>query len=333
MTPYGGQANNGNWRTAARWARLLRERYRVIVQTQPQAEDLAHADCLVALHARRSHAAICAWRQRWPDRPVLVVLTGTDLYRDLPDDTHARESLTLADRLVVLQEEALQAVPRRHRGKARVVYQSAPALQPATKPRTRFDCVLVGHLREEKDPLTAMHAWQELAADDAIRLTLVGAALDPALAAATRALERGDPRLRWLGPRPHGWTRQAIKRAHLLLICSWTEGGANVIVEAVTSGTPVLASRVPGNVGMLGRDYAGYFPVGDAARLAQLIRRCYREPRFYRGLAAQCRARRPLFAPSRERACLLQLVGEALQGAESVSRRFAGSDNAVPEPG
>jgi putative glycosyltransferase (TIGR04348 family) len=333
VTPYGGQANNGNWRTAARWARFLRDRYRVIVQAQPQPQDLADADCLVALHARRSHAAIRAWRDRHPVRPVLLVLTGTDLYADLPGDSHACDSVALADRLIVLQDEGLHALPREHQGKASVVYQSAPALQPVGKPGTRFNCLFVGHLREEKDPLTAMHAWEEIAAGAPVHLTMIGEALDPALAAAARALQRRDARFRWAGPRPHGWTRQAIKRAHLLLVCSRMEGGANVVVEAVTSGTPVLASRVPGNVGMLGREYAGYFPVGNAAGLAQLVLRCRDDKQFYRGLATQCRARRPLFAPIRERALLLRLVREALHCAHSDRSRPARRDNAAVEPG
>jgi putative glycosyltransferase (TIGR04348 family) len=276
---------------------------------------LVEADCLVALHARRSHAAIRAWRDRYPDRPVLVVLTGTDLYRDVSENAHARESLAMADRLVVLQEEGVHALPREHRCKARVVYQSAPPLQPGGKPNTRFNCLFVGHLREEKDPLTVLRAWKEMPADIPAYLTMVGDALDPALAAAARALQERETRFRWLGRRPHGWTRQAIKRANLLLVCSRMEGGANVIVEAVTSGTPVLASRVSGNVGMLGRDYAGYFPVGDAAGLAQLVLRCRGDQQFYRALAAQCRARRPLFAPSRERALLARLVRETLHAA------------------
>lgn len=312
VTPYSEQANNGNWRTAARWARFLRDRYRVIVQARPAPQDLADADCLVALHARRSHAAIQAWRNRYPVRPALVVLTGTDLYRDLPDDADARDSLQIADRLVVLQEEGVRAVPMEHRSKAYVVYQSASALQPVGKPTSRLNCLFVGHLREEKDPLTAMGAWAEIPQELPVYLTMVGEALEPALAAAARTMQRQEPRFRWLGARPHGRTRQAIKRAHLLLVCSRIEGGANVIVEAATCGTPVLASRVSGNVGMLGRDYKGYFPVGNVAALRELVLRCRVDRRFYRTLAAQCRARRPLFAPARERAAVGRLVQEAL---------------------
>ena len=89
------------------------------------------------MHARRSHAVIARWRDRFPDRPLAVALTGTDLYRDLPDDPEARDSLMLADRLIVLQSDAVNALPPAHRDKARVVYQSARYLAPASKPAAR----------------------------------------------------------------------------------------------------------------------------------------------------------------------------------------------------
>ena len=312
VTPYPAQANNGNWRTASRWARLLREPYRMIVQAQPAPQQLRAADCLIVLHARRGHATLCAWHERLPDRRLAVVLTGTDLYSDLPDNPAARESLAVADRLVVLQEDAVRALPGLYRHKARVVYQSARTLQPARKAQTRIDCVMVGHLRREKDPLTVLRAWRRLPAEAPIRLTHIGDALDPDLGTAARDFEHREARYRWLGGKPHAWTRQAIRRSHLLLIPSLMEGGANVIVEAVTARTPVLASRISGNVGMLGRDYAGYFPVGDDRTLARLLLRCAQEPAFLEQLAEQCRARRALFTPRRERAALLALVRELL---------------------
>ena len=121
-----------------------------------------------------------------------------------------------------------------------------------------------------------------------------------------------NPRYRWLGGLPRAVTRQRIKRAHVLVNCSEMEGGAHVILEAVQSGTPVLASRISGNVGMLGADYAGYFPVGDAAALAALVRRCAAEPEFLALLQSQCKRRAPLFAPDAEQRHVLNLVLSAI---------------------
>ncbi len=311
VTPYAAQANNGNWRTAARWARLLGARYRVIVQSEwKPGSQHARADCLIALHARRSYPAVRDWRERHPGKPLVVALTGTDLYRDLPESAEARASLAAADRLIVLQDHALRVLPRPERAKARVVYQSAAALHPAVKPLTRLNCILVAHLRPEKDPLTVLKAWEYLDPAEPIRLRLVGAALEPGPALGAGDFQAREPRYRWIGPRAHAWTRQAIKRAHLLVLPSRMEGGANVIVEAVTSGTPVLASRISGNIGMLGTDYRGYFDSGDAPGLARLLRRCWKSPRFYRELARQCRTRSALFRPAREQAALVRLIEE-----------------------
>ena len=311
LTPYAAQANNGNWRTAARWARLLRSRYRVIVQTA--SESGSHdADCLIALHARRSFPAIRDWRERWPGKPLVVTLTGTDLYRNLPESAEARASLHAANRLIVLQEDALRFLPRSERAKAHVIYQSAASLRGCEKPRTRLNCVLVGHLRSEKDPLAAMGAWDFLEHEQPIHLTHIGAALEKDLAGVALDLQAREPRYRWVGPKPHAWTRQAIKHAHLLIVPSRMEGGANVIVEAVTAGTPVVASRISGNIGMLGRKFAGYFEVGDSKALARLLQRYWKKPESYHAICQQCRARRVLFEPERERSALIRLIEQLL---------------------
>jgi putative glycosyltransferase (TIGR04348 family) len=322
VTPYAAAANNGNWRTAARWGRLLAPRYRTIVQAGSGGAVDVDATALIALHARRSRAAIAAWRSAHRERPLVVTLTGTDLYRDVQaGDADALASLADADRLIVLQDDARAFVPAPFRAKVDVVHQSAPPLKPRSdKPLRGLDCVFVAHLREEKDPRTVFEAWRRLPAAAPIRLTVIGDALDPALAECARGLAAADPRVRWLGPRPHAWTRQAIKRAHMLICASRMEGGANVVVEAITSGTPVVASRVSGNLGLLGADYAGYFPVGDAAALAELLQWIERDRALSNTLAAQCAGRAPLFAPESERAALLDVLVRAMAARSAADR-------------
>jgi len=244
-------------------------------------------------------------------------MTGTDLYKDLPaGDVATQSSVALADRLIVLQEDAPRHLPRKARAKARVVFQSARLLTPwPHKSSERLHCVLVAHLRDEKDPATAFAAWRLLPRNLPATLAIIGAALDPALGHAARVLAADDDRVQWLGPRPHPWTRQAIKRAHLLIVPSRMEGGANVVVEAVTAGTSVLASRMSGNMGMLGEDYAGYFEVGDAAGLTALVTRACRDPAFRRQLDAQCQRRVPLFEPVAEARGLATTIDESMHAA------------------
>ena len=97
------------------------------------------------------------------------------------------------------------------------------------------------------------------------------------------------------------------------------EGGANVVIEAVRSGVPVLASAIDGNVGLLGADYEGYFPTGDAVSLAASMRRFVDDPAFARRLAAQCAAREPLFRPAAERRAVQRVVLDLV--ATSSARR------------
>ena len=210
---------------------------------------------------------------------------------------------------MLLQDAGLAVLPAPLRAKARVIYQSAPALQPAVhgEQRRHDDICMIGHLRAEKDPCTFMRA-SSLVTSPKVRLLHIGGALESPLGQAASATAAVNPRYQWLGNLPHGTTRQRLARSHAMAICSLMEGGANVIIEAVTSGVPVLASDISGNRGMLGEDYAGYFAPGDAAALARLIDRSVDDPAYYALLRRQCDARAALFAPDTERAALLDLV-------------------------
>ena len=267
---------------------------------------------MIALHARRSAPSIHAWAAQNSSKPLIVVLTGTDLYRDIQSDAVAQLSLQLATHLVVLQDAGLAALPKHFRGKTHVIYQSAPPLKPVVKSSSHFKAVMVGHLRDEKDPLTFMRA-AELCVADPIKFDQIGEGLDAALANAAQTTAAHFPHYRWLGGLPRAETRQRIKRAHVLVNCSVMEGGAHVILEAVQSGTPVLASRISGNLGMLGADYAGYFELGDAKGLAALVKHCAAEPEFLARLQSQCAHRAELFAPVVEKRLVLNLVLSALK--------------------
>jgi putative glycosyltransferase (TIGR04348 family) len=311
ISPALANANNGNWQTASRWQRFLQQRYRVTIARQ---WDGTPVDALIALHARRSAESIAAFTKIHPSTPAIVVLTGTDLYRDLKTDADAQRSLQLATRLVVLQSSGLSALDPTFLTKTSVIYQSSRSLKPAARsPAARyFDVIMIGHLRDEKDPAAFMRA-AALMTDPDVRMTHVGGATDPALGAQAELTQNANPRYHWLGNLPHAATRQLLKNSDLMVIASKMEGGANVVIEAVTSGVPVLASDISGNRGMLGDNYAGYFPLGDSKALARLIEHARSDAPFLAQLRAQCAARAPLFSPEREKAAVLELVDNALK--------------------
>ena len=311
ISPAAAEANNGNWHTAHRWAKFLSGHCDIAIK---QGWDITHTDpaAMIALHARRSAASIHAWAAQHPDRPLIVVLTGTDLYRDIQRDASAKQSLHLATHLVVLQEAGLAILPKELQNKARVIFQSASRLKPAVKSARRFTAVMVGHLRDEKDPLTFIKA-AKLCDSQNIFFEQIGGGLDLTLANAAKQTSIAQLNYNWLGGLPRAQTRQCIKRAHVLVNSSIMEGGAHVILEAVQSGTPVLASQISGNVGMLGLDYDGYFKVGDAVALAALVKRCAAEPAFLRHLQSQCARRAELFEPALEKRLVLKLIASALK--------------------
>jgi putative glycosyltransferase (TIGR04348 family) len=310
VTPALAEANNGNWQTASRWARMLRGQYRVDLYDHWQGEP---ADILVALHARRSAASIDRWSAERPHAPVVVVLTGTDLYRDIHVDSTAQRSLELADRLIVLHERAVDDLPLRHRAKAIACFQSTTSRVPLIKTAHHLRALMVGHLRQEKDPRTYFEAARRLAQRSDILLDHIGGALDPSLGHEARELQNTTSQYRWLGALSHELTRGRIQGAHVLVHPSRLEGGAHVVMEAICSGTPVLGSRISGNVGMLGADYSGYFEPGDAPGLATLLRRCRDDPAILVSLREQCAARAALFKPVHERTTLRALLDELLE--------------------
>ena len=304
VTPAGPGTRNGNRHTALRWAAFLRQAgHRVSVAVEWPGNP---CDAMLALHARRSHASI----KRFPkDRPLILALTGTDVYRDIHESADARESLELADRLIVLQPKAAEELPARLRGKVGVVVQSSSTRLRQRPVNRGFRVCVIGHLRAEKDPLRMLSALELIPPDMPLQVIHLGAALDPALVPKTE-----DPRYRWLGSVPHARALKWLASSHAMVISSRMEGGANVVCEALRIGVPVLASRVPGNIGMLGRDYPGYFPLYNDKTLARLIERARNDPSYYRRLKSAVRRRRALFSPVRESAALKRALSGLRRG-------------------
>ena len=324
VTPAGKRSRSGNRHTALRWAAMLRalgHEVRVSVRWDGSA-----AGAMIALHARRSHDSIERFRERFPASPLTVVLTGTDLYRDIGADRNARASLDLADRLVVLQEKGKDELARRLQRKTRVIHQSAEVHASGAPPSRRFRVAVIGHLREEKDPFRAALALARLRDLPELEVVHLGAALSAQMARTAKRLMRADPRYRWLGNLPHWAALRWLARSHVLVVSSRMEGGANVICEAAAARVPVIASGISGNIGMLGRNYPGYYRLADERALARQIRRAARDPAYYARLKRLIESRSFLFRPGAEKEALRRLMAElkahpSLQSPPSRSSR------------
>jgi putative glycosyltransferase (TIGR04348 family) len=308
VTPARPVAHSGNRNTAQRWALLLRELgHRVRVLT---AWDGKPADLMIALHARRSHDSIAAFAAAYPQRPLVVILTGTDLYQDIRRDAKARLSLKLATRLVVLQDQGPAELARGLRAKTRVIYQSTLPITHAPPLQSCFEVCISGHLREVKDPFRLAAALQHMPSQSRIRAMQIGGAMSPAMQREAQLWMHREPRYHWLKEMTHGAALRRLARARLMVISSRMEGGANVVTEALAAGVPIIASRIAGNIGMLGRGYAGYYPPGDERALARLLWRAESDSEFYGRLRRLCMARRYLIRRKREKDALRRLLKE-----------------------
>jgi len=260
------------------------------------------SDVMIALHARRSHSSIARFRQLNPAKPLIVALTGTDIYQDLPQSRDVQESLEWAHRLVVLQPLAIEELPKEFRSKTRTIYQSAIKQGRRIKKKEKtFDVCVLGHLRPVKDPFRAALATRSLPEPSRIRVLQIGAALEPEMEQMALAEMTTNPRYRWLGEKPRWQARRILASCRLLVLSSQMEGGANVISEAVVAGVPILASRISGSVGLLGEDYPGYFSVGDTAQLRELLLRAESQPEFMFELQTWGERLQHLFEPETER--------------------------------
>lgn len=317
ITPAPPGSKAGNRATAERWKRLLeRAGHRVSVVTEYNGEV---CDAFMALHAWRSAAAVRRFRQSWPGKPLIVALTGTDIYRhqhEFPVETHY--SMAEADALIGLHDLVAEDIPSRFASKLVTLCQSADGPEvypspdtPATN--TGFGVCVIGHLREEKDSLRAAYAARLLPEDSKVQVFCAGKPHNEQWQRMAEQEMRQNARFRWLGELEKEATRQLMANCRLMVISSVMEGGANVVSEACRAGLPVIASDIPGNLGLLGKDYSGYFPVKNEQALAKLLYQAERDTDFLATLKRQVSELAGRFVPEKEQASLEQALALAVQ--------------------
>lgn len=306
-TPAQVKSRSGNRITAERWRATLQELgHRVEVTT---GFDGSPADLLIAIHAWRSAEAVARFERAFPGRPIVVCLSGTDIYAFQHSHSEVTlGSMTSATALVGLHDLVGRAISERFRSKLHIIYQSAPAAGRQASAEGVFDVCVIGHLRAEKDPFRTALAARLLPKTSNIRVTHVGRAMDDGWAAEAQAEMARNPRYRWLGEVSGEDVRALLATTRLMVLSSVMEGGANVLGEAIVAGVPVIASEIDGSLGLLGEDYPGTYPSGDTQALASMLARFENDPAFLGQLTALCAARAPLFSPEREAAAWAALI-------------------------
>jgi putative glycosyltransferase (TIGR04348 family) len=294
-----------------RWQNFLEKLGYVVVVSESWSGD--DAAMLIALHAYRSHSSIIAFHEQYPDKPIVLVLTGTDLYRDMAVHSEVLHSMEVADQLIVLQSSALDSIPVHLRPKARVIYQSVQVDIPERVLSENFQVVVIGHLREEKDPFCIARSLPLLPLNSQISVLHLGMAMNEEIERTAKGYSETLEHYQWIGEVSHADALKVLAQSRLMVISSRMEGGAHVVSEAIALGIPVIASDIPGNRGLLGDDYLGYYPVGDEAELASLLYRAESIPDFYSALKKQIDIRKDLVSPERERQSIQELMSQLLQ--------------------
>jgi len=292
--------------TALRWQGFLEELSYLVEVTESWSQ--GDPSVLIALHAYRSHQSIVQFKKKHPRRPIVLILTGTDLYRDMENHSEVIQSMEVANQLIVLQSSALDSIPPSLRYKAQVIYQSVKVDLPAPISKEDFLVTIIGHLREEKDPFCVARSLPLLPSDSKINVRHLGQAMSSQMGDLARNFNATLDRYQWIGEVSHAATLRILSQSCIMVISSRMEGGAHVVSEAIALGIPVIASDIPGNRGLLGKDYPGYYPVGDESALANLLYRSEKMSAFYASLQKHIDLRKELIKPAREKQSIQELV-------------------------
>lgn len=259
------------------------------------------AELLIAINAEKKNRDIVQFAEAYPDSRIVVILSGTDIYPE-PSESSIR-SMRLADSIIALQNKGIKQVPGDMKEKVHVIIQSVAKDEPVSGEelvRKGFDVALVSNLRQVKDPFLAAKAARMMPQESELRILHAGFVLDPGLDEVARNESIINERYRWLGGLDFIEARELICSCNLLTITSKHEGAGRVVGEAIVNNVPVISTRVDGVTGVLGDDYEGLFPVGDASSLAMLFQRAEMEDGFLDGLKKSCMNQAFNFDPATE---------------------------------
>ena len=257
-SPYPLSELKGNSVTTDRIVSILNERG--IEARGSYGYDGKPADALISLHAVKGAPAVFDFQREVPKGKVIILLTGTDIYQGLPEGSQiGHDALLAADRIVVPQEAVISHLPADVRKKTVVIRSSLdPISIKATPSQSPFVISVVGHPRPVKRPFLTIETVARHPEWCDLEVWQLGQALDEESRKTAEAWVQKDERYRWFGGLPREESLARCAKSSLTINSSILEGGANAVLEAMTMGVPVLASRIEGNVGILGNDYPDF---------------------------------------------------------------------------
>ncbi len=298
--PEAGNTVTGNLCSARQYKDILTDLGHDVVLSEKFEGQ--RAELLIAINAQKKNRDIVQFAESYPDSKIVVILSGTDIYPEPSESSF--HSMQLAHSIIALQNKGAKQVPDKMKEKVHVIIQSVVNEGPYSgieSNRKSFDVALVSNLRQVKDPFLAAEAARIMPQESNLRILHAGFVLDSGFDEIARNESNENERYQWLGGLNPFETRKLISSCNLLIITSKHEGAGRVVGEAIVSSVPIISTRVDGVTGVLGDDYEGLFPVGDASALAALLQRAEMEEGFLNNLKRSCMSKAFNFDPSAEK--------------------------------
>ncbi len=229
---------------------------------------------------------------RWLDVPVTITLRGTEVRHSADPSLQGmiRKALRQAHRVFAVSESLRQVAVRLGIGAEKVLVVGNGVDLQKFSPMLRDDArralnlpseapvlVTVGALVERKGFHRVMEVLPALRARFPSLLYLVvgGPSPEGDMSAALRrqVQELGlEEAVHFLGPLPPEQLRVPLSAANLFVLPTRNEGWANVLLEAMGCGLPVVATDVGGNAEVISSaDLGVVVPFGESAALQQAI--------------------------------------------------------------
>jgi glycosyltransferase involved in cell wall biosynthesis len=255
-------------------------------------------------------------------------LTGTAAVARMIDRNIADRVWThRIDRFVALTDFA----------KAKFVQAGFPAARISVKPNFVFDergapraggerrgALFVGRLSPEKGVLPLLAAWRRLA----VPLRIIG---DGPLAPLVR--EHSSPQIQYVGALPRDAVIAEMRRAAILVFPSvWYEGMPMTIIEAYSSGLPVMASDLGSMRELVLHGHTGLrFPADDSAALAAAVAEGLSDPARLREMQRNARRHyEARFTPEANYRQLMRVYALARDGMGEETSRSADKPAGAP---
>ena len=291
--------------------------YQIILQDLGHRVELANryieqdAEVLIAINADKNNSHIRKFNSDNPQSKIILILSGTDIYPE--PSAKAIDSMEVGNVLVLLQSHGIDQVPPLYRNKSTIIYQSIEKLSVdsgRSKSDSEFRVVLISNIRSVKDPLIASRACRLISPASKLKITHVGYCLDEGLGLELTQENKSNIRYEWVGGLSRLEAMTILSESHVLLITSQHEGAGRVVGEAIQLGVPIVSTNNLGVTGILGDDYEGYYPVGDAKALSDILTKAEEDKEFLAQLNIHCQNRSSLFDIEEEKKNWEKLIND-----------------------